>query len=386
MVRQQETVKTGMDIHNKSHVSHAMSACVENGQRLHQDAEWLGTDRSATAVALCILAQEEFAKAFLLHLACEGIIPWTAKVRESLRNHRHKQLMGFIMEWLSPSDDEFSARIGRGIGDSTLPAHVADAMKLYVEKVQPQGHITCPPAASDPIAKSIAGGDRDKIKQDALYVRLSEDGDVISVPTQVTPEMIEAELDRTKRLSDLVRPLREGTLGPVLDYNLLLEAMRFLLLDKRKRPFLILKEPKLGGPGPSHTGTTWPHSITVLIENISDEQATLVNGHAAVFLDKNAVRPSFLFNQFSVDPHAANLCTFYVSEETHACGTSPSHTLFLYINLEYHGVTSDRKYHVRMWSTYDPTVGTFRETLTDSQESVNGGLRHEESWRRSGLW
>ena len=131
-------MKSGMDRY-KSRLSHAMSACVENGQRLHQDAEWLGIDRSATAVALCILAQEEFAKAFLLHLVCEGIIPWTAKVRESLRNHRHKQLMALIMEWLSPSDDEFSARIGRGPGDSTLPAHVADAMKLYVEKVLSMG-------------------------------------------------------------------------------------------------------------------------------------------------------------------------------------------------------------------------------------------------------
>ena len=378
-------MKTGMEIH-KSHISHAMSACVENGQRLHQDAEWLGTDRSATAVALCILAQEEFAKAFLLHLVCEGIIPWTAKVRESLRNHRHKQIMGLIMEWLSPSDDEFSARIRKGPGDSALPPHVADAMKLYVEKVQPQGHISCPPAASDPRAKSVADGDRDKTKQDALYVRLSEDGEVISVPIQAPPEMVEAELARTKRLSDLVRPLREGTLGPVLDYYLFLEAMNFLLLDKRNRPFLILKESEFGGPGPSATGTTWPHSITVLIENISDEQATRVNGHATVFLDKKVVRPSFLFNQFAVDPHAANLCTFFVSEETHACGTSPSHMLDLYIDLEYNGITSDRKYHVRMWSTYDSRVGAFRETLTDSQGSVNGEAPSrgelEPKWRR----
>lgn len=379
-------MKNGIDIH-KSRLSHAMRACVENGQRLHQDAEWLGTDRSATAVALCILAQEEFAKAFLLHLVWEGIIPWTAKVRESLRSHRHKQLMGLIMEWLSPSDDEFSARIGRGSGDSTLPAYAADAMKLYVEKVQPQGHISCPPAASDPRAKSVADGDRDKTKQDALYVRLSEDGEVISVPTtQASPEMVEAELDRTKRFSDLVGPLREGALGPVLGYHLLLEAMNFLLLDKRKRPFLILKESEFGGPVPSPTGTTWPHSIKVLIENISDEQATHVNGHATVFLDKAVVKPSFLFDQFVVDPYAANLCTFFVSEETHACGTSPAHKLDLYINLEYHGDTSDRKYHVRMWSTYDPSVGTFRETLTDLQESVNGGSPSrgelETTWRR----
>ncbi|HUT84196.1 MAG TPA: AbiV family abortive infection protein, partial [Thermodesulfobacteriota bacterium] len=71
IVGRQETMKIGMDIH-RSRLSQAMNACVENGQRLHQDAEWLGSDRSATAVALCILAQEEFAKAFLLNLVCEG--------------------------------------------------------------------------------------------------------------------------------------------------------------------------------------------------------------------------------------------------------------------------------------------------------------------------
>ena len=187
-----------MDEH-KDRLLKAMSACVENGQRLHQDAEWLATDRSATVVSLCILAQEEFAKAFLLHLVREGIIPWSTKVRDSLYNHSHKQLIGFIMEWLSPSDDEWDARIVRIQADFIFPADVADAMKLYVKKVQPQGHISCPPAPSDPMAKSIADGDRDKIKQDALYVRLSEDGDVISVPAQVAPETIEAELDRTKR-------------------------------------------------------------------------------------------------------------------------------------------------------------------------------------------
>jgi len=378
----QEEVNTRTDMH-KSRLSQAMSACVENGQRLHQDAEWLGSDRSATAVALCILAQEEFAKAFLLHLVCEGIIPWTAKVRESLRNHKHKQLVGLIMEWLSPSDDAFSARITMEPGNATLPAHVADAMKLYVEKVLPQGHISCPPAASDPIAKNVAHGDRDKTKQDALYVRLSEDGEVISVPSPVTAEIVEAELERTKRLSDLVSPLREGTLGPVLDYDLLVETMSFLLLDKRNRPFLLLEESKFGGPATSPTGTTWLHSIAVLIGNISEEQATRVSGHATVFLDKEAVRPSFLFNQFTVDPHTTNLCTLFVSEETYACGISPSHKLDLYINLEYHGILSDRKYHARMWSTYDSSAGTFRETFTDSQESVIGGSQSlQTKWRR----
>lgn len=365
-------MKTGLEI-DKNHLSRAMSACVENGQRLRQDAEWLGTDRSATTVALCILAQEEFAKAFLLHLVCEGIVPWTAKVRESLRNHRNKQLLGLIMEWLSPTDDEFSARIRMRPGDATLPAHVADAMKLYIEKVQPQGYISCPPAASDPMAKSVADGDRDKKKQDALYVRLSEDGEVISVPTQVTAETVNAELDRTMRLSDLVRPLRGGALGPVLDYHLMVEVLSFLLLDKRHRPFLLLRDSAFGGPISSQTGTTWPHSIAVIIENISYEQATCISGHATVFIDKEAVRPLFFFGQFAVDPCVANRCTLFVSEETYARATCPSHTLDLYINLEYHGISTQPKYRSQAWITYDPGTGRFREKLTHGQESVNGG-------------
>jgi hypothetical protein len=281
--------------------------------------------------------------------------------------------MGLIMEWLSPSDDEFNARMKRVPGDSILPTYVADAMKLYVEKVQPQGHISCPPAPSDLMAKMVAGGDRDKIKQDALYVRLSENGDVISVPTQIKSEMIEAELGRTKRLSDLVRPLRDGSIGPTVDYDILLEAMSFLLLDKNNRPFLILKEAGFGGPVFSPDGTTWSHSVTVLIENITGEDATCVNGHAAVCLDKEITKPLFLFNEFAVEPYTTNLCTFFVSEETHARGINHSHTLNLSIDLEYRGVASDRKYHIRMWSTYDPSIGAFKETITDLQGSVNIG-------------
>jgi AbiV family abortive infection protein len=369
---------------HKSRLSQAMRACVENGQRLHQDAERLGLDnRSATAVALCILAQEEFAKAFLLHLVCEGIIPWTAKVRESLRNHKHKQIIGLIMEWLSSSNDIFGARMNIPPGTATIPLHVADAVKLYVKKVLPQGHIYYPSAAIDPIAKNVAAGDRDKAKQDSLYVRLSEDGNVISVPSSVTAETVEAELERTKRLSDLVDPLREGALGPVLDYDLLVETMRFLLLDKRNRPFLLLGESKFGGPATSPTGTTWLHSIEVLIENVSDEQASHVNGYASLSLDKEPVKPSFFCEEFVVDPHTTDLWTLSVSEETYASALSPSREFNLYIHFEYHGLLPDRKYHASIWSTYDPSGGAFRETFADLQESmIDGSQSFETKWRR----
>lgn len=356
----------------KNRLSQAARACVENGQRLHADAECLGVERSTTALALCILAQEEFAKAFLLHLICEEIIPWTAKVRKSLYKHEYKQLVGIIMEWLSPSDDEFIARLGVGPNARTLPAHVADAMKLYVEKVLPRGHISCPPAASDPIAMTVADGDRDKTKQDALYVRLSPDGEVLSIPSPVTAEFIEAELERTKRFSDLVGPIREGALGPVFDYDLLVETMNFLLLDKSNRPFLLLKDSKFDGPVTSPSGTSWLHSISVLIENISGEQATDVSGNAGVFLDEELLEPLFRINQFIIDPHTTMNCTFGVFEKTFDCRTSPSHKIGLHVNFKYHDVLSVRNYHVHLWSRYDVSAGIFRETLTDIQESANG--------------
>jgi len=362
---------------NNGRLSFAMKACVENGQRLYDDADWLGPDHSASAVALCILPQEEFAKAFMLFLVSEGIIPWTTKVRESLRNHKYKQLIGIIMEWLSPSDDDFIARGAKRSWEDPLPVPVADAVKLYIEKVLQQGHISCPPAASDPVASSVANGDRDKTKQDALYVRLSEDGEVLSVPAEVTPAMVEAELDRTRRISDLVRPLREGELGPVLDYELFVETMNFLLLDKRNRPFLIVKESEFGGPVTSSGGSLWPHSIVVLIENITGEQATCTSGHATLFLDNEVVKPSFFFNQFSIEPHLANRCTVFISEETYTTGTSPSHKLALYIKLEYHGHHSEHKYYARLWCTYDTTTSRFKESFLDLQVSLSGESSEE---------
>jgi AbiV family abortive infection protein len=365
--RQKEPLNKGID-KRKNLLLQAMSACVKNGQLLQKDAELLESEeRLSTAVALCILAQEEFAKAFLLHLICERIIPWTAKVRGSLHNHKHKQLFGLIMEWLSPTYDEFDTRIAMG---AILPEHVADAMKLYVKEVLPQGHISCPPVASNPIAKSIADGNRDKAKQDAFYVRLSEDGEVISIPLQVTPNMVEVELARTERLSNLVKPLLDGPLGQVWDYDLLIETMDFFMLDKRNRPFLLLKESKFGGPLTSLNGTTWSHSISVLIENISDEQAICESGYASVFLNNELVKPLFSSNQFTVDPHTTSIWTFFVSDETFTLGASLLHKLSLYIHFDYIGIHTNYKYHARMWSSYDPGAGIFRETFTDLQESI----------------
>jgi AbiV family abortive infection protein len=53
-------------------------ACRANGQRLLDEAEWLSTEQARTCFALATIAQEEFAKAFLLILVAREIIPWNS--------------------------------------------------------------------------------------------------------------------------------------------------------------------------------------------------------------------------------------------------------------------------------------------------------------------
>lgn len=353
--------------------SKTIRACIENGERLLEDARWwLADERSPTITALCILAQEEFAKAFLLYLVCEGVIPWTAKVRESLHSHKHKQLIGLIMEGLSSSNDAFFDRMTIEPRDhKSLPPHITDAMKLYVEKVRPRTHISCPPAVSDQIAKSIARGDRDRIKQDALYVGLSDDGDVLSVPSAITHDMAAEELEKTKRLKDLVRPLREDVRPIIVDHELFLETMRFLLLDKTTRPVLFMKDSRFSGPVTSADGTTWMHCIEVCVENISYEEATSVGGYATLYLNSELVKPMFRFEKLTMAPGATNRCSFHISEETYACAISNSHKLKLYVDLEYQGIGASSKYRAHLWSMHDSDTGIFSERFSDSEESLS---------------
>jgi AbiV family abortive infection protein len=54
----------------------SIEAAIQNGNRLLQDAKLLfDWDRFSTAFALSILAQEEFAKAFLLRLVMDDALP-----------------------------------------------------------------------------------------------------------------------------------------------------------------------------------------------------------------------------------------------------------------------------------------------------------------------
>ena len=54
-------------------LSKSISATIANGKKLLEDAQSLfDWERFSTAFALAVLAQEEFAKAFLLQLVADG--------------------------------------------------------------------------------------------------------------------------------------------------------------------------------------------------------------------------------------------------------------------------------------------------------------------------
>jgi hypothetical protein len=89
----------------------AILASLENGDRLTGDAElMLDYERFPTAYALALLAQEEYAKAFLLSLVAARALSWSPQIKRALHDHVCKQLASVILDYLSPDIEEFLRR------------------------------------------------------------------------------------------------------------------------------------------------------------------------------------------------------------------------------------------------------------------------------------
>jgi AbiV family abortive infection protein len=189
-------------------LSPAIRASLENGDRLLEDGQnLLEYGRFPTAYALFILAQEEYAKAFLLHLVQAGAIPWNSDVCQALRNHTCKQLLATIMEYLNSEWEEYLTTLKLKMTPQ-FPPHVADALNIIRhEKVPKQsasawlwdGETPC-----DRQARRIADGSMDKQKQNALYVDVAGTGQVSSTPLRVKEEEATTEFEKTKRLGKIL--------------------------------------------------------------------------------------------------------------------------------------------------------------------------------------
>ena len=195
-------------------------ASLENGDRLSEDAEtMLDWERFPTAYALAVLAQEEYAKSFLLTLVDAGALSWSDDLGRALRDHICKQLAAVILDYLSPDTDEFLRRYDLSkIGERQpiFPADVLDAIHLICHERLPRTWDRWWVGPSDrPLddrVNSIAVGRLDGEKQDAIYVRVGKAGEVVSTPEEVSSEMAQTELERTKRIGQQLRPYN-GPLG-----------------------------------------------------------------------------------------------------------------------------------------------------------------------------
>lgn len=191
----------------------AIAACIANGSRLLQDAGYLQEYGCLpSGKALAILAQEEFAKAYLLRLVEEAAIPDCPEVHRACRDHVCKHLVSVIMIHLfTPWDDVLGREkiVREAQGDFPFPWKVADAINiLYHEKLRKW---RSPNAFGlvdqdyNKIAKSIWKGSIDQAKQNALYVGVGSDGSVNNIPS-----CSEAEIAKEREVAGVLKDVVEG--------------------------------------------------------------------------------------------------------------------------------------------------------------------------------
>lgn len=214
-----------------------IAASLENGDRLLEDAKsMLEWERFPTSYALAVLAQEEYAKALLLSLVDAGAIPWSADVRRALHDHVCKQLVSVILDYLSPDIDEFLRRhdLSR-IGEQRpiFPSDVLDAIHVICHERIPRERdrwwMDPSERPLDQRVKAIADGRLDRQKQDAIYVDIGKTGDVCSQPSRLSSDAAKAEVDRSERIGQQLRPYDKAPgLPDDLDSEKLIALFRLL--------------------------------------------------------------------------------------------------------------------------------------------------------------
>ena len=221
-------------------LSKSISACLTNGKKLLEDAKLLfDWDRFSTALVLSVLAQEEFAKGFLLQLVLDEALPWLPEVQRSMARHQCKHLLAIVMEWLPPFNwDEIREhdrqnrarheqwmawsrrRIDRynngnfvpdpddpePIGpDISFPPDIATALNIYrheeIEMLRGRNPWKDTEWATGN-ARKVADGSLDRKKQSALYVDITKTGEIGLHPELITREEASKAIGRAERLSE----------------------------------------------------------------------------------------------------------------------------------------------------------------------------------------
>jgi AbiV family abortive infection protein len=192
-------------------VQASIDACLANAERLMDDALHLEfQERGGARLAICLLAQEEYAKAFILYMVREELVPWDSDLLRVIRNHACKHLVAIVMEYIDPEWDtleELDAILKAEFDlEGRFPPRVSSALNiLYHEKIRRGDFFN--DNEYDPDVVAVAFGDRDKIKQDAVYIDLDKSCRVKNAPMDVTREDAKVEYERASRYGSIVSRL-----------------------------------------------------------------------------------------------------------------------------------------------------------------------------------
>ncbi len=194
-------------------LNRTITACIDNGKRLLDESYDLEFRHPvATRFYLILIAQEEFAKAFILYLVREDIAPFNASVQRAIRDHSCKHLVGMILDYMImhwEEIEELHAMIERDFDlNHRLPYDIASALEiLCYEKISrwtKNNWVWVDEPDYDREAMAISKGKKDRRKQDALYVRVGSQGQVCSTPAEITAEEVEREFERAQRYGGCV--------------------------------------------------------------------------------------------------------------------------------------------------------------------------------------
>ncbi len=219
-------------------VQASLDACLANAERLMDDAQWLEAQKQGgTCLAISMLAQEEYAKAFTLYLVREELVPWDSDLLRVIRNHACKHLIAIVMEYIDPEWEtlEQLQEIIRAeyALEGRFPKRVSSALNiLYHEKIR-RGDFAYG-EEYHPDAEGIARGKRDQVKQNAVYIDLDKSCRVRNSPLGITQEQAQREYELARRYGSIIRGLLRAEAYEGVQLQKLKEVMKIVFWQQYK--------------------------------------------------------------------------------------------------------------------------------------------------------
>jgi AbiV family abortive infection protein len=184
-------------------------AAYENGCQILDDANILfDADRFPRALALAILSDEEFSKAFFLK-SCANSGRWDSRIFESLRKHSAKQGVAQAMrdyfEWFKTTNGWRINANGRALIKMPL---------TFMPSQNEREDI------NNRAKKTLSKPKRDYLKQDALYVSIDQEAKIVRKPSSIEREHALAAIDEARKFRAVV----EASFGDTSAFERMVEG------------------------------------------------------------------------------------------------------------------------------------------------------------------